>query len=163
MPPRAVIKPGATRDKQEPEPRQEVEGDIFRPPDSSDEEYDAGDMIKTTFGSKSEKVEEERENDVATTYDKEKCKAIVHRNAAASTRSRRANISPASSLLRSSPKRKNPEGVMPLGKGMLDEFGRVKVKVNKRQKTFQASGYGKAAFKAAPSVSPGWSTQFSLI
>jgi hypothetical protein len=156
MPPRAVIKSGTGGSKPEVLTK-EFEEDLFRPPDSSDEEYDAGHIQPTDFRSASEKAEERREKDFVATASR-KGTVTDDGNAAARMRSRRGKASSASSQSNSSPKRKSQEELKALGSGMVDEFGRVKVKTNKKQKTFRPKSYGKAAFQAAPILSSGLST-----
>ena len=168
MPSRVVTKRGAAGVKVEAlakeEPEEEDEAYLNRPPDSSDDEdeVNAGDIVKTTFGSASEQTpEEEKRQDIGTTKRGKKGIAIATPTASTIPKSRRGKLSQASSPPHDSPKRKSQEEVKPLGTGMTDEWGLVKVK---KAKTGRKSTYGgRNTSNTAPAIKHGSSHTFGCL
>jgi hypothetical protein len=167
MPPRVFTKRGAAGVKAEApaekeKPEEEDEDYLNRPPDSSDDEVNPGDIERTTFGSTSEQPQEkEKRQDIGSTKRVKKGIAIATSTASTVTKSRRGKLSQASSPSHDSPKRKSQEEVKTLGTGMTDEWGMVKVK---KAKTGRKSTYGgRNASNTAPATKRGLSHTFGCL
>jgi hypothetical protein len=165
MPPRAVTKRGAAGVKAEAlakeEPEEEDEEYLSRPPDSSDDEVNPGNIESTDFRRTSEQPqEEEKMQGIGTTKRGKKGKAIATSTASTITNPTRGKLSQASSPSHNSPKRKSQEEVKPLGNGMTDALGFVKVK---KAKTARKSTYGGRNANNAPAIKHGLSHTFGYL
>jgi hypothetical protein len=165
MPSRVVNRRGAAAVKAEAlakeEPEEEDEEYLNRPPDSSDDEVNPGNIVPTDFWSTSEQPqEEEKRQDIGTTKRGKKGIPIATSTASTITKSRRGKLSQASSPSYDSSKRKSQEEVKPLGTGMTDELGFVKVK---KAKTARKSTYGGRNANNAPAIKHGLSHTFGCL
>jgi hypothetical protein len=156
MPPRAVTKREAAKSKVAPtalvKAEQEDEEDLLRPPDSdSDEEEARADIQKTAFINESKEGEEQKEEAIATTGGRRKRgTAVANGNAATNPRPKRGKVSPEPSQSNDDPKEKS-QAQQSLGAGMLDGFGRAKVKKSKAAR----ASYSKKPFQAPPTIKSG--------
>lgn len=152
MPSRAITKRGTAGVKAEAPVKEELgqEENIYRPPDSSDDEVDAGDIQKTDFMSASEQRQEQKRKDIDTAKQGKKGIAVANGNPTTNTRPRRGKLSQASSQSNDSPKRKNQEDGKPIGTGMTDAWGMVKVK-KARTSTYG----GRKVSRTAPEIKHG--------
>jgi len=171
MPPKAARRQ-SPETKKEPAVEQEADDDLTRLPDSSsEEEYDAGDIIPTDFRRGPEKPEEEKPKELSrkngkSTHNKKNGNAF---SATIGMRPTRKNAvlrsSNSATNSTSSPKRKSQEDATELGAGMKDELGFVKSAGVKRAKTYGKSGqagYGKAT-KPKPKVPKSLCLGMSLV
>jgi hypothetical protein len=165
MPSRVVTKRGAEGVKAEAlakeEPEEEDEAYLNRPPDSSDDEVNPGNIESTDFRRTSEQPqEEEKMQEIGTTKRGKKGIAITTSTASTITKLTRGKLSQASSPSHNSPKRKSQEEVKPLGNGMTDALGFVKVK---KAKTARKSTYGGRNANNAPTIKHGLSHTFGCL
>jgi hypothetical protein len=166
MPPRVFTKRGAAGVKAEApaekeKPEEEDEDYLNRPPDSSDDEVNSGNIESTDFRRTSEQPqEEEKMQEIGTTKRGKKGIAIATSTASTITKSTKGKLSQASSPSHNSPKRKSQEEVKPLGNGMTDALGFVKVK---KAKTARKSTYGGRNANNAPAIKHSLSHTFGCL
>jgi hypothetical protein len=150
MPPRAITKAGTAAVVKAAAKKLEDEENIYRPPDSSDDDFDAGDIQRTDFESTSEQREEQKRKDNDTVKHAKKGIATANGNLTTNTRPRRGKLPQASSQSNDGFKRKSQEEVKPIGADMLDAHGRPK------KKKPRISTYGaRKAYKRPPAISSG--------